>query len=156
MSRSIFTLLFLVSNICFACDGGDIQSNLSKILHKDSDFREFTCGAKTDCSVSEMQNRMSFTSIRDQDSELELCLAETSANVKNRYTGIFSLDKKNYRFQMVLFDTDIRLFRRNGKIVLVVRLVTDDSTGEGESDTYEWNGENFRHVAANHIPPHKM
>jgi hypothetical protein len=83
---------------------------------------------------------MDFRSSRIQGLPLDICLAETSANVKNRYTGIFTIDGDTVRFHMVVFDTGMRTYFKNGRGGLIVDLITDDAEESGESEIYEWTG----------------
>lgn len=152
--RKIFLIpLILTTKLCLACDNPSLQTEMSNILFKDREFTVFTCGAIENCDPQEMKERMIFTKLKSRYISSEICLAETSSSVKNRYTGIFIIRNNIPKLNMTVFDTGIKIKEQNGKTNLVVDLVTDNATGEGESDVYEWNGRNFRFVTSHHIPP---
>jgi hypothetical protein len=152
MSRYLTLLLILVGRFSLACDAPEIQQKMAAALYQDSDFRQLTCGAIQNCDVKVMAARMDFNTIQIHEIPFSVCSAETTANVKNKLTGIFAIEGAEVRLQMIVFDTDIKPFYKDGRAGLIVDLITDDVGERGEREFFEWNGKNFIHLEYGNIP----
>ena len=84
----------------------------------------------------------------------KICVAQGSANVKNRYMGVFTFHDNDVQPQLIVFGRDLMVQpSKNGGTELKLYDVTDDDDESGDITTYRWLNEEFVEIDRTTISP---
>jgi hypothetical protein len=137
----VFWLLFVFADVAVAnhaCVTESEQLQALELLRGNRDFWEFLC-PENDCIPADMISNAGFESIQIPGTSLEVCLVEPTFNVKNKFTGVLTKENSELSLQAVVYNTDIKITRIS-PVVLQANLVTDNITGDRDTEEYVLKG----------------
>lgn len=144
LSKLLFAAIALQSLNSSACETANSRHEAAVMLYEDSGFRNFACGSDEHCDEATMEDYLQFHISKLRKAPFKVCFVDSIANVKNRYTGVFTFDEATPILQMIVFNTDIKpMVGPRGRVNLIISLVTDDSNEDAEHNRYEWHGKKF-------------